>query len=328
VVPALHVNRQQVREIFARRMGLPGLPDDPEALTAAARTYLRKKFLSVPAAISGANFLIAENGSVAIVESEGNGRMCLTLPRTLIALAGIEKVLPRFGDLEVLLQVLARSATGERLNPYNSLWSGVTPGDGPQRFHVVLLDNGRSEILGLKVERQTLQCIRCAACLNTCPVYRQTGGHAYGSPYGGPIGAILTPQLEHMRHAQSLPYASSLCAACYEVCPVKINIPEVLIDLRAKVVDQEREETKRWFDPMFMGMKVANFAFGSAARFGLAQWFGRLGLRFFTDKDGWIRKLPNLGARWTLSRDLPGMPDQTFRQWWAEREAGRNKEAR
>jgi L-lactate dehydrogenase complex protein LldF len=159
-------------------------------------------------------------------------------------------------------------------------------------------------------------------------VYRQTGGHAYGSPYGGPIGAILTPQLEHMRHAQSLPYASSLCAACYEVCPVKINIPEVLIDLRAKVVDQEREETKRWFDPMFMGMKVANFAFGSAARFGLAQWFGRLGLRIFTDKDGWIRKLPNLGARWTLSRDLPGMPDQTFRQWWAEREAGRNKEAR
>jgi L-lactate dehydrogenase complex protein LldF len=328
VVPALHVNRRQVREIFARRMGLPDLSDDPEALTAAARTYLRKKFLSVPTAISGANFLIAETGSVAIVESEGNGRMCLTLPRTLIALAGIEKVLPRFGDLEVLLQVLARSATGERLNPYNSLWSGVIPGDGPQRFHVVLLDNGRSEILGRKIERQTLQCIRCAACLNTCPVYRQTGGHAYGSPYGGPIGAILTPQLEHMQHGQSLPYASSLCAACYEVCPVKINIPEVLIDLRAKVVDQEREHTKRWFDPMYVGMKAANFAFGSAARFRLAQRFGRLGLQFFTDKDGWVRKLPNLGARWTLSRDLPGMPDQTFRQWWAKRETGWGKEAR
>jgi len=329
VVPALHVNRQQVREIFARRMGLPELPDDPEALTAAARKYLRKKFLSVPTAISGANFLIAENGSVAIVESEGNGRMCLTLPKTLIALAGIEKVLPRFGDLEVLLQVLARSATGERLNPYNSLWSGVVPGDGPQRFHVVLLDNGRSEILGRKVERQTLQCIRCAACLNTCPVYRQTGGHAYGSPYGGPIGAILTPQLEHMRHAQSLPYASSLCAACYEVCPVKINIPEVLIHLRAEVVDQEREETKRWFDPMYLGMKAANFVFASSARFRAAQWFGRLGLRFFTDRDGWIRRLPNLGARWTLSRDLPGLPDQTFRQWWAaEYKAGRDREAR
>ena len=328
VVPALHVNRQQVREIFARRMSLPQLPDDPEALAAAARTYLRKKFLSVPTAISGANFLIAENGSVAIVESEGNGRMCLTLPRTLITLAGIEKVLPRFSDLEVLLQVLARSATGERLNPYNSLWSGVVPGDGPQKFHVVLLDNGRSEILGRKVERQTLQCIRCAACLNTCPVYRQTGGHAYGSPYAGPIGAILTPQLEHMQHAQSLPYASSLCAACYEVCPVKINIPEVLIDLRAKVVDQEREEASRWTDPMYMGMKAANFVFGSASRFRLAQRFGKLGLRFFTDKDGWIRKLPSLGARWTLSRDLPGMPDQTFRDWWAEREARGGKEAR
>ena len=322
VVPALHVNRRQVREIFARRMGLPELPDDPEALTAAARTYLRKKFLSVPTAISGANFLIAETGSVAIVESEGNGRMCLTLPRTLITLAGIEKVLPRFSDLEVLLQVLARSATGERLNPYNSLWSGVVPGDGPERFHVVLLDNGRSEILSRKVERQTLKCIRCAACLNTCPVYRQTGGHAYGSPYAGPIGAILTPQLEHMQHGQSLPYASSLCGACYEVCPVKINIPEVLIDLRAKVVDQERAQPRRWTDPMYMGMKVANLAFASASRFRLAQAMGRLGLRLFTDKDGWIRKLPNLGARWTLSRDLPGLPNQTFRQWWTEREAG------
>src|SRR3569833_1663657 len=326
VVPALHVNRQQVREIFARRMELPELPDDPEALAAAARTFLRKKFLSVPTAISGANFLIAETGSVAIVESEGNGRMCLTLPRTLITLAGIEKVLPRFSDLEVLLQVLARSATGERLNPYNSLWSGVMPGDGPQRFHVVLLDNGRSEILGHKVERQALQCIRCAACLNTCPVYRQTGGHAYGSPYGGPIGANQTPQHEHMRHAQSLPYASSLCAACYEVCPVKINIPEVLIDLRAKVVDQQRKESRRWFDPMYMGMKAANFAFRSGARFWMAQRFGRLGLRFFTGKDGWIRKLPSLGARWTLSRDLPGLPDQTFRQWWTEREFSRGKE--
>lgn len=327
VVPALHVNRRQVREIFAEQMGLPQLPDDPEALTAAARTYLRKKFLSVPTAISGANFLIAETGSVVIVESEGNGRMCLTLPRTLITLAGIEKVLPRFSDLEVMLQVLARSATGERLNPYNSLWSGVVAGDGPQRFHVVLLDNGRSEILGRKVERQTLQCIRCAACLNTCPVYRQTGGHAYGSPYAGPIGAILTPQLESMRHAQSLPYASSLCGACYEVCPVKINIPEVLIDLRAQVVDQERGESKRWTDPMYLGMRAANFAFASAPRFRMAQWFGRLGLRFFTGKDGWIRKLPSLGSRWTLSRDLPAMPDQTFRQWWAEREAQSGKRA-
>ena len=325
VVPALHVNRRQVREIFARRIGLPDLADDPQALTAAARTYLRQKFLTVPTAISGANFLIAENGAVAIVESEGNGRMCLTLPRSLITLAGIEKVLPRFSDLEVLLQVLARSATGERMNPYTSLWSGVTPGDGPQRFHVVLLDNGRSEILGRKVERQTLQCIRCAACLNTCPVYRQTGGHAYGSPYAGPIGAILTPQLEHMQHAQSLPYASSLCAACYEVCPVKINIPEVLIELRAQVVDRERTRPARWFDPMYLGMKAANFAFASAHRFRAAQRVGRFSLRFLAGKDGWIRRLPGLGARWTMSRDLRAMPDQTFREWWAAREAEHGK---
>ncbi|XBH20146.1 LutB/LldF family L-lactate oxidation iron-sulfur protein [Telmatobacter sp. DSM 110680] len=328
VVPALHVNRRQVCEIFARRMGLPDLADDPQALTAAARSYLRQKFLSVPTAISGANFLIAETGSVAIVESEGNGRMCLTLPRTLITLAGIEKVLPRYGDLEVLLQVLARSATGERMNPYTSLWSGVTPGDGPRRFHVVLLDNGRSEILGRNVERQTLQCIRCAACLNACPVYRQTGGHAYGSPYAGPIGAILTPQLERMHHAQSLPYASSLCGACYEVCPVKINIPEVLIELRAQLVDQERTQPARWFDPMYLGMKAANLAFASAGRFRIAQRLGRLGLRFFTAKDGWIHRLPSLGARWTMSRDLRSLPDQTFREWWSARESGRRKEAK
>jgi len=319
VVPALHVNRSQVREIFARRMGLPDLSDDPQALTAAARNYLRQKFLSVPVAISGANFLIAENGSVAIVESEGNGRMCLTLPRTLISIAGIEKVVPRFKDLEVLLQVLARSATGERMNPYTSLWSGVTPGDGPQRFHVILLDNGRSSILARDRERQTLRCIRCAACMNSCPVYRQTGGHAYGSVYPGPIGAILTPQLTEMHHAQSLPYASSLCGACYEVCPVKINIPEVLIDLRAKVTNQERSEAKRFFDPMYLGMRAANVLLARAWLFHLAQRLGRFGLGLFTRKDGWIHSLPSIGAKWTQTRDLRGMPQQSFHEWWAAR---------
>jgi L-lactate dehydrogenase complex protein LldF len=319
VAPALHVNRSQVREIFARRMGLKDLTDDPQALTAAARAYLRKKFLSVDAAICGANFLVAETGAVTIVESEGNGRMCLTLPRTLIALSGIEKVIPTFRDLEVMLQVLARSATGERMNPYTSLWTGVTPGDGPQNFHVVLLDNGRSSILARHTERQTLRCIRCAACQNTCPVYRQTGGHAYGSVYGGPIGAILTPQLMHMEHAQTLPFASSLCAACYEVCPVKINIPEVLIELRAQVVNLERKQTARAFDLMYIGMRIANSIFASAWRFRLAQRMGRIGLRLFTSKDGWIHALPSLGSRWTMTRDLRGLPDQTFRDWWASR---------
>jgi L-lactate dehydrogenase complex protein LldF len=316
VVPALHVNRSQVREIFARRMGIPDLSDDPKVLTAAARNYLRKKFLEVPTAISGANFLIAETGAVVIVESEGNGRMCLTLPQTMITLAGIEKVLPRFQDLEVMLQLLARSATGERMSPYSSLWTGVTKGDGPQNFHVVLLDNGRSSILASKKERQTLRCIRCAACMNSCPVYRQTGGHAYGSVYPGPIGAILTPQLEHLRHAQSLPYASSLCGACYEVCPVKINIPEILIDLRAQVTDLERRTVKKFFDPMYIGLRAANVIFSRGWLFHAAQRMGRIGLKVFTRKDGWIHSLPSVGAKWTQTRDLRGLPRQTFHSWW------------
>jgi len=321
VVPALHVNRSQVRDIFARSMGLPDLSDDPHALTAAARHYLRQKFLSIPTAIGGANFLIAETGSVAVVESEGNGRMCLTLPRTLITLAGIEKVLPRFQDLEVMLQVLARSATGERMNPYTSLWTGVVPGDGPQHFHVVLLDNGRSGILRNSVDRQTLKCIRCAACMNACPVYRQTGGHAYGSVYPGPIGAILTPQLMQMHHAQSLPYAPTLCGACYEVCPVKINIPEVLIDLRARVVDQDRSHLEHYFDPLYLGMRLTGFIFRHPWLFHSAQRLARLGLRLFTRKDGWIHSLPSVGAEWTQTRDLRGFPSRTFHERWVARSA-------
>ncbi len=322
VVPALHVNRSQVREIFARTMGLPDLSDEPKVLTNAARNYLRQKFLSVPTAISGANFLVAETGGVAVVESEGNGRMCLTLPRTMITLAGIEKVLPRFRDLEVMLQLLARSATGERMNPYTSLWTGVTPGDGPQKFHVVLLDNGRSSILARKKERQTLRCIRCAACMNSCPVYRQTGGHAYGSVYPGPIGAILTPQLYQLHHAQSLPFASSLCGACYEVCPVKINIPEILIDLRAQVTDLERKTVGKFFDPMYLGLRVANLIFSRAGLFHAAQGAGRIGTKLVTRKDGWIHALPSVGAKWTQTRDLRGLPKQTFHGWWAERKTG------
>jgi L-lactate dehydrogenase complex protein LldF len=319
VVPALHINRSQVREIFSRTMGLKDLSDDPKELTGAARHYLREKFLRVPTAISGANFLIAETGSVAVVESEGNGRMCLTLPETIVTVVGIEKVLPRFQDLEVMLQVLARSATGERMNPYTSLWTGVTPGDGPQRFHVVLLDNERTSILARPKERQTLKCIRCAACMNHCPVYRQTGGHAYGSCYPGPIGAILTPQLMRMHHAESLPFASSLCGACVEVCPVKIDIPAVLLDLRADVVNIERKQGKRAFDLMYIGLRVANTVFARPWIFHTAQWLGRMGLSAFTGKDGWIKWLPGLGSRWTENRDLRGLPKQTFHEWWAAR---------
>ena len=257
---------------------------------------------------------------MAVVESEGNGRMCLTLPRTMITLAGIEKVLPRFQDLEVMLQVLARSATGERMNPYTSMWTGVTPGDGPQKFHVVLLDNGRSSILAKKTERQTLQCIRCAACMNGCPVYRQTGGHAYGSVYPGPIGAILTPQLMQMQHAQSLPFASSLCGACYEVCPVKINIPEVLLDLRAQVIEPGAETgAASFFDPMYLGLRMANLIFSRAWLFTSAQWLGRIGLRLVYAQ-GWMDSLAAERGRQVDADAGPArIAEADVSRWWWDR---------
>jgi len=314
VVPALHKNRSQVREIFRERMNLPDLGDRPEDLTAAARHYLREKFLTVKTGICGANFLVAETGGVCIVESEGNGRMCLTLPDVLISIAGIEKVIPTFQDLEVFLQLLPRSATGERMNPYNSLWTGVHRCDGPQHFHVILLDNGRTKILADQEARQTLHCIRCAACLNTCPVYRQTGGHAYGSSYSGPIGAIVTPQLLDMQHGQSLPYASSLCGACYEVCPVKINIPEVLIHLRDRVV----REQKSALDPEVLAMKTAATIFTSRTRFEAAQRMGQIG-QWPLVSHGWMKNLPGMLGNWTRVRDLRALPQQTFRQWWKQR---------
>lgn len=320
VAPALHKNRQQVRVIFQREMELPELGDRPEDLTEAARVFLREKFLRIPVAISGANFLVAETGSVCIVESEGNGRMCLTLPRVLIAIAGIEKIIPKFRDLEVFIQTLPRSATGERMNPYNSLWTGVHFDDGPQEFHVILLDNGRSEILGDAEAQQTLKCIRCGACQNACPVYRQTGGHAYGAVYAGPIGAILTPQLDHFRQSASLPYASSLCGACYEVCPVKINIPEVLIHLRGQIVRQEQETFAGKIGPWNVGMQIAASLFASGDRLALAQYLGRIGQKPFVASSGFIEHLPFQLGGWTQTRDLAPLPEQSFRRWWAERE--------
>jgi L-lactate dehydrogenase complex protein LldF len=318
VVPALHKNRHQVREIFMRAMGLKELGEQPEDLTRAAREYLREKFVRVKIGVSGANFIIAETGGVCVVESEGNGRMCLTLPDVLITIAGIEKVIPAFRDLEIFLQLLPRSATGERMNPYNSLWTGVHPSEGPQEFHIVLLDNGRTRILADREARPTLHCIRCGACLNTCPVYRQTGGHAYGSIYAGPIGAILTPQLVNMEHSQSLPYASSLCGACYEVCPVKINIPEVLIHLRGRVVREQQSAVK----PEAVAMRLLARIFGSRRRFEAAQRLGRLGQWPFVSHD-WIRRLPGTLGNWTAARDLHAMPTETFRDWWQEREKGK-----
>jgi L-lactate dehydrogenase complex protein LldF len=323
VVPALHKNRQQVREIFRDRMNLPELGETPQDLAEAARRFLREKFLQVKTAVSGANFLIAETGGVVIVESEGNGRMCLTLPETLITIAGIDKIVPRFADLEVFLQLLPRSATGERMNPYNSLWTGARTGDGPREFHVVLLDNGRTSVLEDPEGRQTLHCIRCGACQNVCPVYRQTGGHAYGSVYAGPIGAILTPQLLQMKHGESLPYASSLCGACYEVCPVKINIPEVLIHLRTRVVKRRHVGLRALTNAEDVAMAAMGRIFLSERRFRAAQRLARVAQLPLIHRDGanegWISWLPGILRGWTKVRDLKQIPQESFREWWENR---------
>ncbi len=324
VVPALHKNRAEIREIFLDKMGLDHLGTEATDLTDAARHYLREKFLRVEIGLSGANFAIADTGGVCVVESEGNGRMCLTLPDVLITLVGIEKVIPGFQDLEVYLQTLPRSATGERMNPYNSIWTGVHAGDGPQHFHVVLHDNGRTEMLANDLERETLDCIRCGACLNACPVYRETGGHAYGSIYSGPIGAILSPQLQSMEHSRSLPYASSLCGACYEVCPVKINIPELLIHLRGKVVRADQSTLAGALNPESLAMKFASRAFQSTSVYVAAQRLARLGQAPFVRK-GMIGPLPGMFGGWTKFRDLKAIPKHSFRDWWKDHEKARQK---
>ena len=333
LVPAIHRNRTEIRDIFREEMGKAGRPapegltDDPAALAEASRVHLREKFLRAKMAISGANFAVADSGTLVVVESEGNGRMCLTLPEVLVSVVGIEKVVPTWEDLDVFLQLLPRSSTGERMNPYTSTWSGVTPGDGPQEAHVVLLDNGRSRALADEVGRQALRCIRCSACLNICPVYERTGGHAYGSVYPGPIGAILTPLLKGVGESDqvdSLPYASSLCGACYEVCPVKIDIPSVLVDLRRQVVDAHRGGVP---SVEAASMRSAAWGLSSPTRLGLAQRVSGLGGRVLdrltTREDssgrGVLGWLPLVGSKWTRSRDVPVPPTESFRRWWNRR---------
>jgi L-lactate dehydrogenase complex protein LldF len=316
LVPAIHKNRAQIRELFLRT--LPDAPadlsDDPRALAETARQHLRRLFLGARVGISGVNFAVAETGTVSVVESEGNGRMCTTLPDVLISVMGIEKVIPAWEDLEVYLQLLPRSSTAERMNPYTSLWTGVTEGDGPQEFHLVLVDNGRTNALSDAVGRQALNCIRCSACLNVCPVYERTGGHAYGSTYPGPIGAILTPLLRGLDEAGSLPYASSLCGACYEVCPVKINIPEVLVHLRGEEVEQQTRHPSL----EHVAMRAMARVFANRRLYEAAQRSGRLA-QWPLVRDGTIRRLPGPLAGWTAARDLAPVPRQSFRDWWRER---------
>ncbi|MFE0650873.1 LutB/LldF family L-lactate oxidation iron-sulfur protein [Streptomyces sp. NPDC059534] len=315
LVPAIHRNRGEIRDIFRERMagwGRPapeGLGDTPAELAEAARLHLREKFLRARVGISGANFMVAETGTLVVVESEGNGRMCLTLPETLISVVGIEKVVPTWRDLEVFLQTLPRSSTAERMNPYTSMWTGTGDGDGPRTFHLVLLDNGRTDALADEVGRQALRCIRCSACLNVCPVYERAGGHAYGSVYPGPIGAILTPQLRGTASEidASLPYASSLCGACYEVCPVAIDIPEVLVHLRERVA----AEGGRGHRLEKAAVKASSWLLDRPNALAAAERLASATRALHP------KRLPGPGARqWSDHRDLPEVPAEPFRDWW------------
>ncbi len=329
LVPAIHRNRSEVREIFVEEMGRYGTPapegisDDPHELTQAARAHLRAKFLRAKMAVSGGNFIVADTGTLVIVESEGNGRMCLTLPETLVSIVGIEKVLPTVEDLEVFLKLLPRSSTGERMNPYTSMWSGVTPGDGPQDLHVILLDNGRTRVLSDPTGRAALRCIRCSACLNICPVYERVGGHAYGSPYPGPIGAILNPQLHGMgsERDRALPFASTLCGACNDVCPVRIPFTDILVHLRHLAVEHKTAKHPTVEQGI---MKTAAWVLSDGKHLEKAQLATRAAGRVLGDRPLGPMPVP-LAGRWLRARDVDAPPTETFRQWWKKHEQERKE---
>jgi L-lactate dehydrogenase complex protein LldF len=322
VAPALHKTRYDVAEIFTKRLNVPN-EVVIEKQTAIARAVLREKFLEADIGISGANFLVADSGAVVIIENEGNARLTTSAPKVHIAVAGIEKVIPRAQDVATFLKLLARSATGQLLSVYSSFLSGPRrPGevDGPEEFYVVLVDNGRTKLLPDRGKRQSLYCIRCGACLNTCPVYRKIGGHSFPWVYSGPIGAIITPQFMGVSHEPGLPFASSLCGACGEVCPVKIDIPKVLLDLRSDVKKAETRDKQNRLE------KLAFRAFAwMMTHPRVYELAGRMAASIAPSTDGrWIKSLPppmNIGPaqEWISQRDLPPPPGMSFREMWRKR---------
>jgi L-lactate dehydrogenase complex protein LldF len=313
VTPAMHKSRQEVADLFAERFGMARTEDVAE-LTATARRVLRDRFLQAELGITGANFGIAETGTIVIVENEGNARLTVSLPRIHVVLMGIEKLLPRLADLPVFLKLLTRSATGQRISSYVNLVSGPRQADepdGPEELYVILVDNGRSRVLADGHLRQTLRCIRCGACLNACPVYQRIGGHAYGSVYQGPIGAVLTPQLLSAKEAPEHPFASSLCGACHQVCPVAIEIPELLLRLRRRVQEETARDTGALLERL--AMRLWSWTAASPTRFGWASRLLRWGSPLLV-RQGRLRiPVPPL-TRWAETRDLPPLPARSFRE--------------
>jgi L-lactate dehydrogenase complex protein LldF len=312
VAPAVHHTRESVARVLSEHLH-EDLAPDPKVLALAGRRVLREKFYHADLGITGANFAVAETGTIVLVTNEGNGRLTTTCPRVHVAIMGMEKVIPRFRDLPIFLKLLARGATGQTLSVYTTLLTGKRRAgecDGPEEFHLVILDNGRSKILGSPF-RESLQCIRCGACLNACPVYRRIGGHAYGGVYGGPIGSILTPLFDSVSENPHLPHASSLCGACQAACPVKINIPHMLIGLRELQHHVKRGRLEG------LAYRAWRIALCRPWLYRIALLCARLFLRPFS-RDGWLSRLPGPGRNWTIARDFPAPADRAFRQRWQE----------
>lgn len=317
IAPAIHKNKEQIKETFMKERGYNGT-DDPEALAAFAREQLRKEFLSADIGITGCNFAVAESGAITLVTNEGNGRLVTSLPDTLITVMGMERIVPTFEELDILVSMLTRAAVGQKLTSYVTAFSGTRltgEVDGPEEFHLVIVDNGRSKILGTEFQ-SVLHCIRCAACINVCPIYRQVGGgHAYGSVYPGPIGAVLTPLLDGYEEHVDLPYASTLCAACTEVCPVKIPLHELLIRHREIIVEEKGLAAT---SEKLMMKGFAKWA-STPAAYRMSQRLAKVALKPWT-KDEMISKGPGPLKAWTKDRDFPAPSKQSFRDWFKQRE--------
>jgi L-lactate dehydrogenase complex protein LldF len=319
IVPAVHLTKEGIADLFHKKLGI-GAPAEPTALTAIVRERLREEFLAADMGLSGANFMVAETGTIVLVTNEGNGRMCTTLPPVHVAISGIDKVVPDMQSLSVLVKLLARSATGQKISTYTSFIRGprqTAEENGPQEFHLILLDNGRTRILQDEGTRETMLCIRCGACLNVCPVYNHVGGHAYGWVYSGPIGSILSPQLLGTSVAADLPFASSLCGACGDVCPVRIPIPQILLHLRHRVVEGDQVEPAAAPPIIQTGMNAGTIAFGTP-------WLYQLGtlllplLQKPLRRGTWLPALPPPLDRWTMVRPFPAF-GADFRAWWNKR---------
>lgn len=319
VTPMIHKDRIAVAKAFERELGAP-YTEDAQELTRIAREYLRDKYKTADLGISGGNFLVANSGSLVICTNEGNGRFCTTAPKVHVAFVGIEKLVPSYEHLTVFLKLLARHATAQPLTVYTHMLTGPKrehEHDGPEKMHIILVDNGRTNLLKNPEFRQALRCIRCGACLNSCPVYRKITGHGYGAVYSGPIGAVITPFLKGIGNYKDLPHASSLCGACYEACPVKINLPELLIKLRRDQVDLKINTfTER------LAMKGMYLSYRYNTLYKLAGWAQRIALRFKADDDGYIKNAPGPAKNWTRERDLPAPAKNNFRAWWQSRNKG------